>query len=302
MCAHANMIIFTKYLFSSNPTMNIFTLFLVRGSVFFLFNCCVIFTIAKEARWLLAARSIICSVVVIAFFYAISLIVATKATLILNLQPIFIIGMAIVFLGEKLICVDISSMMGAFAGVIMISFKEDKENLETSYIMQIIGIFICLAESVANALNVVLTKQMNKYLHFIFSPFYFSMALVIESAFMILIFPEFNNFGDYSNTDWLIAIMIGFSNAGTQILLSIATKYEDASVLAPLNYVEVIFVLLADVIFFYVSFTLLDIIGMTLISVCILIPLIRKSREHKKEVHSEIEESLEMSLTHKAEF
>ena len=78
----------------------------------------------------------------IGFFYAVTLIVATKATLLYNLQPVFITVMAVIFLKEKIILVDIITLIGAFVGVCLISMEEDTENLSVSYTYQIIGIGI----------------------------------------------------------------------------------------------------------------------------------------------------------------
>ena len=116
-----------------------------------------------------------------------------------------------------------------------------------------------------------------------FSPFYLSLAMFLESFIFILIFPKFWTFSYYSQHDLMIAVIIGVLNMSTQILLSVATKLENATVLAPLHYLEVITVLLADLLFFDIKFSLPDMVGIFIVSVCILIPLIRKSLTFKPE-------------------
>jgi drug/metabolite transporter (DMT)-like permease len=121
----------------------------LRASVFFIGNSVIvwflnvkIFTIPKQARLLLFLRSFVGATFVIGFFFAVTLIVATKATLLYNLQPIFITILAVTFLGEKVYYPDMILLVGAFIGVAMISSKEDTDNVTVSYRMQIIGILL----------------------------------------------------------------------------------------------------------------------------------------------------------------
>ena len=141
---------------------------------------------------------------------------------------------------------------------------------------------------------IIVIKEMNKYLNYMFSPFYFSLAMFLESLVIILIFPKFWTFSYYSQYDLMVVVIIGVLNVLTQILLSVATKLENATVLAPLHYLEVITVLLTDLLFFEIKFSLLDIIGIIIVSVCILIPLIRKSLtvKHESENFSGSQEGL----------
>ena len=127
------------------------------------------------------------------------------------------------------------------------------------------------------------------------------MTLVIQSSLIILVFPQFNNFGDYTPHDFMVAVSVGVLNMTTQILLSLALKYEDATVLAPLHYMEVIVVLFADLVFFGTKFSLTDISGIVIVSVFILIPLIKKCLLREKEIESSIElqESLNQSVRSK---
>jgi len=99
-----------------------------------------IFTVPKEARYLLMTRFFVGSSAVIGFFYALTLTVATKATLLYNLQPIFLAVMAYIFLKESLDLIDMITLIGAFIGVAFISLKNDTENLEISYFLQVVGI------------------------------------------------------------------------------------------------------------------------------------------------------------------
>lgn len=47
-------------------------------------------------------------------------------------------------------------------------------------------------------------------------------------------------------------------------------KYEDASVVASLNYFQVLFLVLADVLHFSYEFSVADVLGSVLITVCLL--------------------------------
>lgn len=76
----------------------------------------------------------------IGFFYSVKLIVVTKATLLYNLQPIFITVLAVVILKEKFYIVDGLSLIGAFFGVAILSIKDDTKNSVVDYKMQVLGI------------------------------------------------------------------------------------------------------------------------------------------------------------------
>ena len=95
----------------------------------------------------------------------------------------------------------------------------------------------------------------------------------------------------------MIVIIIGFLNVATQVLLSVAIKLENATIIAPLHYLEVVFVLIVDLLFFEVKFLVIDIAGIILISICILIPLIRKSLLAQKnhENSHKLEENMSQS-------
>lgn len=112
----------------------------------------------------------------IGFFYSVTIIVATKATLLYNLQSIFIAVLAVVFLKETLNVVDYVTLIGAFVGVAIISAREDTENVSSSYFLQLVGIFLCILESFAHSAMIIIIKQMNKHLHYLFSPFYFALS------------------------------------------------------------------------------------------------------------------------------
>ena len=178
------MIILTKNLFIENPKLNIFTYFTIRGGIFFLVNSLMvyyqkvkIFTVAKEARWLLLVRGLLDTTVVIGFFYAVTLIVATKATLLYNLQSVFVTVLAIIFLKEKIFLLDIFTLTGSFIGVFLLSSEDDQENTNVSYLIQILGILVCLLEALTRSVIIIIIKKMNKYLHYMFSPFYFSLTM-----------------------------------------------------------------------------------------------------------------------------
>jgi len=114
---------------------------------------------------------------------------------------------------------------------------------------------------------IIVIKSMNKYLHYLFSPFYLSLGFIVDSVIILVIFPQFRNFRDYSQYELMIVVLIGISNVIVQVLLSIATKLENVTILAPLHYIEVLIVLLCDLVFFHVIFDIIDIIGMSVISI-----------------------------------
>jgi drug/metabolite transporter (DMT)-like permease len=75
-------------------------------------------------------------------------------------------------------------------------------------------------------------------------------------------------------------LLSGVFNYMGQTFKSLAFKYEDASVVAPFSYFQVIYLFICDLVVFNYSFSPTDLLGAGLISVCLLVPELSKLQIH----------------------
>ena len=116
------------------------------------------------------------------------------------------------------------------------------------------------------------TRVANKSMHYAISPFYFGITTYIEAILVLIILPSLYNFGSYTFYGVSLMLASGVANYVGQTFRSLALKYEDASVVAPFNYFQVIYLLLSDVFVFNYTFSSIEIAGGAIISVWLLGP------------------------------
>lgn len=75
----------------------------------------------------------------------------------------------------------------------------------------------------------------------------------------------------------MLFFISGILNSADQNFKGLAFSYEDASVIAPLQYLQVLFLFVTDLVVFHYSFTFADIIGALIITICILAPDLQKT-------------------------
>ena len=126
-------------------------------------------------------------------------------------------------------------------------------------------------------------KMMNKKLHFLYSPYYLSLAGCFQVLIAYIINPKLlhfkEHFTDYFKEDlkWdtysLVIAAIGAIYA--QIAISIAFKYAEVSILSPLTYLNIPIFFIIDSHCFDVDFYPQDYVGSGMVIVCLVIPIIK---------------------------
>ena len=71
----------------------------------------------------------------------------------------------------------------------------------------------------------------------------------------------FYHFSEYTYYDFTLLLLSGIFNYAGHATRSLAVKYEEASYIAPLSYLQVVAFLICDLSFFGYVFVLLDYIG-----------------------------------------
>lgn len=109
-------------------------------------------------------------------------------------------------------------------------------------------------------------------MHYAISPFYFGITTYVEALLVLICVPSVYNFGSYTAYGVGLMLASGVANYAGQTFRSIALKHEDASVVAPFNYLQVVYLLASDMFVFGYSFSTTEVVGGVIISVCLLGP------------------------------
>lgn len=190
----------------------------------------------RENRKYLILRSIFGVIGLTTFFYAMSKLYLADATMLNKISPFFVILFAGLFLGEKIKKIQISILILAFIGALLII----KPRFDLSIIPALIG-FISGVTSGAAYTVVRFLKEREPTFVIIF---YFSVIALITSIPFLLLEFQIPNL-----KQGILLIMIGVFATGGQIFLTLAYKHCEASRVAIYMYSHIIFALIFGIIF-----------------------------------------------------
>ena len=94
--------------------------------------------------------------------------------------------------------------------------------------------------------------------------------------------PYVFNFKVYTFFDISMFALSGLCNYMGQITKGYALKLGDASFVTPLNYLQVVLLLMCDLALFGYSFTSTDYLGVLITFVCVIYPVIQKLTNSRK--------------------
>mmetsp|Transcript_7066 Transcript_7066/g.6264 ORF Transcript_7066/g.6264 Transcript_7066/m.6264 type:complete len:113 (+) Transcript_7066:375-713(+) len=103
-------------------------------------------------------------------FFSFSYLPASIAFMIFNVNPIFVLIMANIFLNERLSKTKLVCCVGAFLGLVLVAFGRRNEKNQESF--QIIGITLAFFGAITASLAYICMRKINKVVHYIFSPYY----------------------------------------------------------------------------------------------------------------------------------
>ena len=197
------------------------------------------------------------------FLLSLSQIIISKAVLIFSLNPIFWAIQAAVILKEKLNIVTIISCIFASGGIYLLTLRsQDQEDNQSN----IIGYILMIGSGVFMGSIFVCLRYLFKYnVHVLLAPFYASLWFLIQSVILHIFCPNLYSFDQYQLVDILLLLCISLSACLWSLTMTIASKFAKASQIAPLNNLENILTILADIFIFHYSFSFTDGIGMLVI-------------------------------------
>jgi drug/metabolite transporter (DMT)-like permease len=172
----------------------------------------------------------------------------STASCVFFIFPIFSLLLARAFLKESMSKLDITQMVMAFLGVIVINNPFEKVSLEEqslntfTRIDYVIGSLIALSGAIAAGGVSVVMRYMNKGIHYSISPFWFASGNALCSPILhsILVMNS-DTYIDRIATryDWTSIFLIGLASCGAfigQILTSRAFQLEKVSRIAFCGY------------------------------------------------------------------
>ena len=115
-------------------------------------------------------------------------------------------------------------------------------------------------------------RMANKHMHYAISPFYFGVTTYCEALILLMFIPSVYNFQHYTLYGVALMTLSGVANYIAQTLRSAALKFEDASVISPFSYLQVIYLFILDLLVFNYSFKSTEILGGIIITLCLLGP------------------------------
>lgn len=201
------------------------------------------------------------------FFFVVQRIPLGSALSIRYLGPIFGAMMAAYYLKEKVSFMQWISFSIAFAGVIVLKGFD----LRIDYL----SLFLIIMSAVFVGMVFVLIRYLSDK----------EDPLTIISYFMLLsILVSFFFVGQWRwplGIEWVSALSIGLFGLVGQLCMTIAFRSEEASVLAPFKYLELVYAMLIGFFFFGESYRVMALLGISLIIAGMILNVIAKKRSPK---------------------
>ncbi|CAI2372250.1 unnamed protein product [Moneuplotes crassus] len=227
--------------------------------------------VKKGYRALLAIRCIIGAIGMPCFFIAMKYIPLSLSTLIFNIHPLFVGILAYFILNENLTKLKILAVCGALVGVYLLTLHKSGHDQQSKHYT--LGICLVSITCVCASIVSIMLRVLNKEIHFAMSPFWFSATTLVMSLSLLCVYPAAYNFAHYTYSEISLFLISGFFNYGGQMFKSLAFKYSDASLVSPLQYFNVLYLFLSDIIIFKSTFTAFDGLGGMIILVSLLMPI-----------------------------
>ncbi len=187
-----------------------------------------------------AMRSIAGSLSMFCWFTALTLIPFAQMTAISFTVPLFLTVLAMVVLGERIHMYRWTALGIGFAGVVIIvapALSEGSGNM--------LGIAVSLLAAVLAAFALLALRRMSGEEHAITITFYF----FVTSSTLAVLTLVFEGWPLPQGTQWLLLGLTGLFGVLGQLFMSYTYRYAEASLVAPLDYVNM---LIAVTIGYYV--------------------------------------------------
>jgi drug/metabolite transporter (DMT)-like permease len=245
-----------------NAVVKYLTAFNVYQIVFFRSIGTLVFTIPLILKYkipilgthkkLLFLRGLIGIISLTCFFESLNYLAVGTAVSLRYTSPIFAAVFSLIFLKEKIKPIQWFLFILAFIGVLIIKgFGVDVNTLGLILVM-ISALFLGL-------IFVVIRKLGNKEHPLVIINYFMVMAFVFGG------FMSINNWKNPNITEWFLLLSIGVFGYVGQLYMTKAFQSDETSVIAPLKYLEVIFMIIIGAFWFGEIYNLFTLFGVFLI-------------------------------------
>ncbi|MBF0491347.1 MAG: DMT family transporter [Deltaproteobacteria bacterium] len=192
-------------------------------------------------------------------FYAVSKIPLGDAAILNQTSPIFVALLSAFLLGERPSAYSLFLSAVSLLGVVLI-IKPVFSHLNIAYVAGLLSGFMA-------ALAYLSIRQLHN------TDSSFTMAMYFAAVSSVFSFPwMLHHFSATFPFIWILLVLSGLAGTLGQLFLTVAYKYEEAWVIAPINYSGVLFSFLWGIFLFKESPDLYSLMGSVLIIVsCILL-------------------------------
>lgn len=197
--------------------------------------------VLKTRNWRAhALRSIAGSVSMFCWFTALTMIPLAEMTAISFTTPLFLTVLAMLFLGERIHWYRWTALGIGFAGVLVIVGPQLTGEQGTA-----LGVAVALASAILAGFALMFLRRMSGHEHVLTITFYFFLTSTTLATLAWL----FRSWAMPTASQWLVLGLVGIFGVLGQLLMTFSYRYAEASMIAPLDYVNL---LVAMTIGFYV--------------------------------------------------
>ncbi|MFT6870383.1 MAG: drug/metabolite transporter (DMT)-like permease [Paraglaciecola sp.] len=205
----------------------------------------------NNQKWLII-RGVAGVISLTCFFQSLNYLVIGTATSLRYTSPIFAVIFAFIFLKEKIKAVQWLLFLLAFVGVLLI------KGLGTD--VNSIGLILVFISAISLGLIfVVIRKIENSENPLIIINYFMMMAFLFGGVLSI------NNWKTPNLIEWLLLLSLGFFGYVGQLYMTKAFQSSETNLVAPLKYLEVIFMIIIGAIWFDEIYNLWSLFGIFLI-------------------------------------
>lgn len=255
------------------PTIPVHQIITFR-SVFSILIC--IYTLKKNniPFWgnnkpLLILRGLVGALSLFCFFYSIQHLPLATAVTISNLIPLFTLGLAAIFLNEKITKLQVLFFLLSFLGVALIKGFDHR--------ISSIDLLIALCAAFFTACAHFSVRKLRDYDHPSVIIFYFPLVTIpLTAPYTALHWVQPDLFA------WAMLILIGLFTHIGQVFLTNAYAKEEVSGVTNIYYIGILLSLFYGWVFFKENYPYMSYVGMALIIIGILLNLFYKKPKEEK--------------------
>lgn len=187
-----------------------------------------------------ALRSLSGTVSMFGLFAALTMIPLADVTAITFTAPLFLTVLAMLFLGERIHYFRWTALGVGFLGVLImigphLAFSEGS----------LLGVLAALTNAIFSAIAMMFLRRMSGSEHAITITFYFSLTFMTCAALTAL-----QGWPQPTATQWILIALAGLFGVFGQLLMTYSYRYAEASMIAPLDYSNLILAVILGYLFF----------------------------------------------------